>query len=63
MTDATKPSVLRTLKAVAWSFIGLRKASGLDEDTRLNPLIVCAVGIAATFVLVIGLMVLVRWMV
>ncbi|MCZ2498056.1 DUF2970 domain-containing protein [Xylophilus sp. Kf1] len=56
-------SLLRTIRAVAWSFVGLRKSSGLEEDTRIHPLHVVAVGIAAVVVLVLGLMLLVRWMV
>lgn len=63
MVDAAKPSLLRTLRAVAWSFVGLRKSSGLDEDTRLNPLHVIAVAIGAVVLFVLALMALVRWMV
>ena len=55
--------LLRTIKAVAWSFIGLRKASGLQEDTQIHPFYFVAVGIGAVFVLVLCLMVLVHWIV
>lgn len=59
-----KGSLLRTLVAVLWSFIGLRKGSEYREDLRrLNPLHVIAVGIALAFAFVIGLMVFVRWVV
>ncbi|RYG06034.1 MAG: DUF2970 domain-containing protein, partial [Burkholderiales bacterium] len=30
-------SLLRTVRAVAWSFLGLRRGSGLEQDARLNP--------------------------
>ena len=56
-------SLLRTIRAVAWSFVGLRKSSGLEEDTRIHPLHIVAAGLAAVVVLVLGLMALVRWMV
>jgi len=33
-----KGSFLQTLKAVAWSFFGVRKASGYEEDVaKINP--------------------------
>lgn len=59
-----KNSLWRTVKAVAWSFVGLRKGSDYQEDiARLNPLHIIAVGIAGCFVFVIGLMFFVRWVV
>jgi hypothetical protein len=56
-------NLLRTIKAVAWSFIGLRKGSGLQEDTTIHPFYFVAVGIGAVFVLVLCLMALVHWIV
>nr|WP_233168462.1 DUF2970 domain-containing protein [Xylophilus sp. ASV27] len=54
--------MLRTVKAVAWSFIGLRKGSDFDQDVKqLNPLHIVAVGIAAAILLVLGLVGLVHW--
>ena len=59
-----KSSLWRTVKAVAWSFVGLRKGSDYQEDiARLNPLHVIVVGIAGCFAFVIGLMFFVRWVV
>ena len=56
--------VLRTIKAVAWSFIGLRGRQGHEQDIRLvKPLHLVAIGLAALFVFVGGLMALVHWMV
>ena len=59
-----KPSLLRTVKAVAWSFIGLRKGSEFEEDVKqLNPLHIVAVGIAGAVVLVLALVAVVHWVV
>ena len=52
-----KGSFLRTIRAVAWSLIGLRKGSEYEQDVqRLNPLHIIVVGLAAVFLLVLGLM-------
>ncbi|WPB56602.1 DUF2970 domain-containing protein [Xylophilus sp. GOD-11R] len=61
--SARRPGFLRSVRAVAWSFLGLRKASGLEEDAHLHPLLVLAVGFGAAVVLVLALMALVRWIV
>lgn len=61
---APKGSLLGTVKAVLWSFVGLRKASDLEQDSvRLNPLHVILVGFGAVFVFVAALIVLVNWVV
>jgi hypothetical protein len=53
---------LRTVQAVAWSFIGLRKSSEFEEDTqKLNPIHVIVVGLGGVAVFVVGLVFLVRW--
>jgi len=58
------PSFWRTVKAVAWSFIGLRKNSEYKEDlARLNPVHIIVVGIAGAALLVLGLVALVNWVV
>ncbi len=55
-------SLLRTLKMVAWSFIGIRKNSEYQQDlARVNPLHVILVAIAAVLVFVAGLVLLVHW--
>ena len=57
-------SLLRTVKAVLWSFVGLRKASEHEEDmVRLSPFHVIGVGLGLCFVFVIGLMFFVKWVV
>lgn len=61
---ARKSSLLRTVRAVAWSLIGLRKGSEYQQDlATLNPLHIIAVALLAVFVLVAGLIALVRWIV
>lgn len=57
-------SLLRTVKAVAWSFIGIRKKSGYEEDLgKLNPFHVIAVALMAVALFVGGLIALVNWIV
>ena len=63
-TPKQKSSLLRTVKAVAWSFIGLRKGSEFEEDVKqLNPRHIVAVGIAGAVVLVLALVAVVHWVV
>ncbi len=55
-------SFLRTARTVAWSFLGVRKRSGWEEDAqRANPLHVVAVGLVGIAVIVGGLIGLVHW--
>ena len=59
-----KGSLLRTLKAVAWSLIGLRGDSEYRTDLeRVNHLHIIAVGLVAIFALGVFLIVLVNWIV
>ena len=59
-----KGSFLRTIRAVAWSLIGLRKGSEYQQDLqKINPLHVIVVGLAAIFLLVLGLIAVVNWVV
>ncbi|MBG6079452.1 DUF2970 domain-containing protein [Rubrivivax gelatinosus] len=54
----------RTLRAVAWSFFGVRRGAAHEEDLRhLNPALVIAVGIAAAIALVAALLLLATWVV
>ena len=67
--SAVKPhertgALLRTVRAVAWSLIGLRKGSEYQKDIeKLNPIHIIVVGLGALFLLVVGLIVLVNWVV
>jgi hypothetical protein len=57
-------SLWRTVRAVAWSLIGLRKGSEYAQDVeKLNPIHIIVVGLVAVFSLVLALIVLVNWIV
>ena len=57
-----KPSFWRTVKAVAWSFVGLRARSDYEDDVKnLSPLHIIAVGLLGVFVFVAVLVLLVNW--
>jgi hypothetical protein len=57
-------TTLRTVKAVAWSFIGLRGSKDAEQhDVKLNPLHVIAVGLVLVFLFVGALAMLVKWVV
>ena len=57
-------SFLRSIKTVAWSFLGIRKQSEFKEDLqKVNPLHIMVIGVGAVFLLVIGLMFFVQWVV
>ena len=57
-------SLLQTMRAVAWSFLGIRRASGLEEDVqKLNPIHVVIGGIAGAAVFVVTIVLLVQWVV
>jgi hypothetical protein len=57
-------TVLRTIKTVLWSFVGIRKKSEYEEDLgKVNPFHVIAVALVAVALFVVGLIVLVNWIV
>ncbi|MCW7537415.1 DUF2970 domain-containing protein [Aquabacterium sp. A7-Y] len=59
-----KGSFLQTLKAVAWSFFGVRKSSDYEKDVgQLNPLHLIIAGLLGAAVFVIALVLLVRWVI
>jgi hypothetical protein len=59
-----KSSLWRTVKAIAWSFVGLRARGDYEEDVKnLNPLHLIAVGLVGIFVFVAVLVLLVNWVV
>ena len=59
-----KASFLQTLRAVAWSFFGIRKGSEYRKDvSELNPVHVIIAGVAAAGVFVVALVVLVNWVI
>jgi hypothetical protein len=61
---ARKGSFVGTLKAVAWSFFGVRRGADYERDvSQLNPVHVIVAGVLAAVVLVLSLVFLVQWIV
>jgi hypothetical protein len=59
-----KGSFWQTVKAVGWSFLGVRKASGYEEDVaQINPIHVIVAGIIGGVLFVVGLVLIVKWVV
>jgi hypothetical protein len=57
-------SLVRTVKAVLWSFIGIRKGSASREDmAHVGPFQIVAVALVAVAIFVGGLIALVHWVV
>ena len=57
-------SFLGTLKAVAWSFFGVRRGKDYEKDVnQLNPVHVIIAGILGAVVFVAALVMLVGWVV
>ena len=57
-------SPLRTFKAVAWSFFGIRRGAGHAEDMqKLNPVHLVIAGLVGGALFVLLLVLLVRWVV
>lgn len=61
---ARKGSFLQTMRAVAWSFFGVRRSSGYAEDVaKLNPVHVIIAGVIGAALFVLALVLLVQWVV
>jgi hypothetical protein len=59
-----KGSWIRSFKAVAWSFFGVRRASDYEQDvSQLKPQHVIVAGLVAAALFVVLLVLLVRWVV
>lgn len=57
-----KPSFRHSLRAVAWSFFGIRKGSEFQRDvTRINPLHVVLAGFVGVALFVGTLVGIVNW--
>jgi hypothetical protein len=57
-------SFVQTVKAVAWSFVGLRRNDGYQQDVqRLNPVHVIIGGIIGAALFVLAIVLLVQWVV
>ena len=63
-TGPNGASFLRTVKAVAWSFLGIRKNSEFRDDMgRLNPVHIIVVAVLGVALFVGALVLLVNWVV
>jgi len=64
MSEQRQGSLIRTVQAVLWSFVGVRKNAEYQKDIeKLNPFHILGVGIAAALLFVLGLVALVNWVV
>ena len=53
-----------TMRAVLWSFFGVRRRDGYERDVqRLNPVYVIVAGLLAAVLFVLALVVAVQWVV
>ena len=60
-TLPVKRPLWRSIVAVSWSFVGIRKNSEFQEDlTHITPLHILGVGLVAGLLFVIGLIVVVN---
>ncbi|WP_395057950.1 DUF2970 domain-containing protein [Polaromonas sp.] len=59
-----KGSIWRTVKAVSWSFVGLRARGDYEQDVaQLNPVHILVVGLVGVLVFVGSLILLATWVV
>lgn len=66
LKDATQrpASPLQTMRAVAWSFFGVRRSTDYAQDVaKLNPVHVVIGGIVGAALFVVAVVLLVRWVV
>lgn len=62
---AARPlSFVQTMKAVAWSFFGVRRGADYEKDiAQLNPVHVIIAGIIGAVLFVLVLVLLVQWVI
>ncbi len=59
-----KTSFLATIKAVLWSFLGIRKKQGYEQDAaELNPVHVIIAGLIGALLFVLSLIAVVKFVV
>ena len=57
-----KGSFLQTMKAVGWSFFGVRKSAEYEKDVnQLNPVHVVIAGVIGALLFILLLVLLVNW--
>ncbi len=61
---ARRGSFGQTMKAVAWSFFGVRRSAEYERDvSRLNPVHVIIAGLIGAALFVVALVLLVNWVI
>ena len=64
LSHQRKGSIWRTIKAVRWSFVGLRARGDYEQDVeQLNPVHILIVALAGVLVFVGSLILLATWVV
>ena len=59
-----KGSFLQTMRAVGWSFFGVRRSANFEQDVnKLNPVHVVIAGVLGAALFIVILLLLVRWVV
>ena len=59
-----KGSFLQTMRAVAWSFFGVRRGADYEKDVaQLNPVHVIIAGVIGAVLFVLVLVLLVQWVI
>jgi Protein of unknown function (DUF2970) len=59
-----KGSPLQAMRAVAWSFFGVRKSSDYAKDVgQLNPIHVIVAGVVGAILFIVALVLLVNWII
>ena len=54
----------QTVRAVAWSFFGVRRRAEYEQDVqRLNPVHVIAAGVIGALLFIVALVMIVRWVI
>ena len=57
-----KGSFLQTMKAVGWSFFGVRKSAEYEKDvSQLNPVHVVIAAVVGVALFIVALLILVNW--
>ena len=61
---ARPASFLQTMRAVAWSFFGVRRGADYEKDVaKLNPVHVIIAGVIGAVLFVLVLVLLVQWVI
>jgi Protein of unknown function (DUF2970) len=64
VSSPSKGTFAQTVRAVAWSFFGVRRRAEFERDVqRLDPVHVVIAGIAGAALFVVALVLVVRWVI